>query len=475
MMPGRSVRSILQVNWAERAGGAEHISLELHRAYRALGYRSALAVGNRRGDEADVRLIDAPEAAGAWESAWLALARALSPGVGRIRGAGRAQLLARLLAVPERAARVLRGYEDFHSPGTWKLLDLAAGPPDILHCHNLHGGYFDLRALPSLAARVPVAVTLHDAWMLSGHCAHSFDCERWKTGCGECPALDIYPPLLRDGTAHNWKLKADLYRRSRLHVATPSRWLMDKVERSMMAGAVAHARVIPNGVDLSVFRPGGRAQARAALSLPEDAKIVLFMANPRMPRPWRDMETLDAAISRVERAADGAGVWFVGLSANEPAPGPRERRAGPAPAPAPRASGRVSTVLRPYQADPASLARYYQAADLYVHPAHVDTFPSAVLEALACGTPVVATGVAGIPEQVRPLGAATPPDAGATGALVPPRDPGALAAAILRLLADDALRRRLSENAARDAKARFDKTRMVADYLAWYEDIRALR
>jgi len=74
-----------------------------------------------------------------------------------------------------------RGHEDFNFPASWHLLDLPPRVPDILHGHNLHGCYFDLRALAWLSQQVPVILTLHDAWLLGGHCAHSFDCERWKT------------------------------------------------------------------------------------------------------------------------------------------------------------------------------------------------------------------------------------------------------------------------------------------------------
>jgi hypothetical protein len=67
-----------------------------------------------------------------------------------------------------------------------KRLELA-DKPDIVHCHNLHGEYFDLHALDWLSARVPVVITMHDAWLLSGHCVHSLGCGRWETGCGKCP------------------------------------------------------------------------------------------------------------------------------------------------------------------------------------------------------------------------------------------------------------------------------------------------
>src|SRR5262249_17124394 len=122
------------------------------------------------------------------------------------------------------------GIENFRFPGTKRLLTLADKQPSILHLHNLHGGYFDLPILPWISQQVPTVVTLHDAWLLSGHCAHSFACEKWRTGCGECPDLTIYPEIRRDATRYNWQRKREIYSRSRLYVSTPSQWLMQKVD-----------------------------------------------------------------------------------------------------------------------------------------------------------------------------------------------------------------------------------------------------
>ena len=96
------------------------------------------------------------------------------------------------------------------------MLDALPAPPDIIECHNLHGGYFDLRALPWLSRQAATVLVLHDAWLLSGHCAHSFDCDKWQTGCGACPDLSIEPALRRDGTAHNWTVKQGVYAQSRV-------------------------------------------------------------------------------------------------------------------------------------------------------------------------------------------------------------------------------------------------------------------
>lgn len=125
----------------------------------------------------------------------------------------------------------------------------------------------------------------------------------------------------------------------------------------------------------------------------------------------------------------------------------------------PERIGDVEIRFIPYQKDPEQVARYYQAADLYLHPARADTFPNTVLEALACGTPVVASAAGGIPEQVVE---------GKTGFLVPVGDARAMAERVLDLLADDGLRVRMGRQAAEDAAWRFGLERMAEEYLAFY-------
>jgi glycosyltransferase involved in cell wall biosynthesis len=141
------------------------------------------------------------------------------------------------------------------------------------------------------------------------------------------------------------------------------------------------------------------------------------------------------------------------------------------------AVGQAEIRFVPYQDVPEHVARYYQAADLYVHAAKVDTFPNTILEALASGTPVVATAVGGIPEQVKGLKIENHPTNRydlneATGCLVPPNNPAAFADCVERLLEDETLRKHLGHNAADDARQRFDLNRQVEEYLQWYGEIR---
>ena len=180
---------------------------------------------------------------------------------------------------------------------------------------------------------------------------------------------------------------------------------------------------------------------------------------------WKDYKTLREAVARVAEQLPQRQILFLALGETAPA----------------EHIGRAEIRFIPFERTPDAVARYYQAADLYVHAARADTFPNVVLESLACGTPVVATAVGGIPEQIR--GARLPsiqdsaqttsqPPERATGALVPPGDAPAMAATIKRLIEDQALRRQLGENAVTDARERFDLQRQADDYLGWYQHLR---
>jgi len=428
---------ILTVSTSDLGGGAERVAWNLFHEYRRRGFQSNLAVGYRKLDDPNVFSLRNHGRSNAWFS--------LVSGVGAKLNNAKLKRVSELLAEPIRAADQFAGLEDFNFPATWNLLELTPERPSLIHCHNLHGDYFDLRALPWLSNQVPVVVSLHDAWLLSGHCAHSFDCERWRTGCGECPDLTIYPAIRRDATARNWRRKQRIFARSKLYVSTACQWLMNKVNESVLAPGVRESRIIPYGVDLSVFRPHDRIAARKDLGLPEKSHIILFAANRIKKNIWKDYDTMRAAIARVAIELKDQPVTFVALGEDAPA----------------EQLGTAEMRFYPFRSDINDVARFYQAANLYLHGARIDTFPNAVLEALACGTPVVATAVGGIPEQI---------DDGRTGFLVPPVDVCAMASRIVQALDADT-NQRMSAAAAQEASVRFSLDRHVEDHLKWYKEI----
>lgn len=461
-MPGDRLH-ILQVNTRDVGGGAERVAFDLFRTYRVRGHDSHLVVGFKRSGDPDVRTMGHGLATNRWAAWWWRWHERMQPWYGRSGAVRRLCRWAQALAAPRGVVDRFRGVEDFHYPGARRLL--ANGQPDLVHLHNLHGGYFDLRVLPELCRRVPVFLTLHDAWLLSGHCAHSLACDRWRGGCGDCPDLSLYPAVRRDATAFNWERKRAIFSQCQLRVATPCRWLMDRVADSLLAPAIVERRVIRYGVDLTVFRPGHRAAARSALGLDPDAIILLFAAAGIRRNPWKDYEMLRAAVARLAALRTDRKIIFLALGEN----GESESIGG----------ARVQFV--PFELNPRRVAHYCQAADVYLHASRADTFPNAVLEALACGTPVVATAVGGIAEQIRSpgdyLGGASAvtgacADEPPTGFVVPGGDAGAMAHAVDRLIGDDKLHRRMAGNAAADGRARFDLGRQADEYLRWYTEVR---
>jgi glycosyltransferase involved in cell wall biosynthesis len=428
--------SILHINTMDQGGGAAQLAFNLVQASNTAGHKATLAVRAKKSQRDFVSLIENDANRHGWARFCL---RTLEKKNG-------SQRLARLFGRPWDTARVLWGHEDFDFPGVWRMLARLSYKPDLLHLHNLHGNYFDLRALPWLSHQIPTVVTLHDAWMMSGHCSHGFDCERWRTGCGHCPDLSIYPSILRDATAYNWRRKQAIYSKSRLHVVAPARWLMKKASESMLAPAIASSRVIHHGIDLSVFKPGDRAHARIELGLPPYATILLFAAAGIRDNIWKDYQTMRRAFETLGSSSGRQGLLFLAVGDD----GPAEKIGG--------------NELRfiPHSSDRARLAKYFQAADVYVHGAKAEAWGLTITEAMACGLPVVASDVGGISDQVAE---------GQSGFLVPVGGTDLMAARIEMLVADHGLRESMARWAQERAHAEFGLDHMTQNYLRLYESV----
>lgn len=279
---------------------------------------------------------------------------------------------------------------------------------DVLDLHCLHSGTFSYRSLPSLCAAKPVVFTFHDMWPITGHCHASLECERWMTGCGSCPHLDVEPAVMRDATAMEWRMKQHAYRKSRFTIVTPSRWLKERVECSMLAGAEVHH--IPHGVDPQVFLPLDKRACRETLGLRPDG-VVLICAIEYMNRPLKGAALMVEALHHLSES-ERRDVTLLVFGRSDPSLVARIP---------------VPVVDLGYLENDRMKALAYSAADLLVNPSRAESFGLVALEGMACGLPVVAFDVGGIPELVIP---------DRTGFLAPPEDPRGLAEGIRRMLAN---------------------------------------
>lgn len=436
---------ILQINSLDLSGGAAQIANRLHSEYKKNNHLSWLAVGHKQSVDPDVFLIPKIEGDSVWSKACSFVNRILAKIEPSFPAAKIFRSKVKYLSMGKDIFSHLRGMENFRFPGSRQLLQLPPQFPDLIHAHNLHGDYFDLRYLAPLSKKMPVFLTLHDAWLLSGNCAHSFECERWKFGCGQCPDISINPGLSVDSTDLNWARKRQIFKESALYVATPCQWLMDKVRQSILWDGVIEARVIPNGVSTQEFFPIDKNVARHLLGLPENERILLFAANGIKTNIFKDFQTLRQALRRLSQLID-VPIRVIALGDE----GDDEYY------------GSIRMQYVPHTLEKNIIRSYYQSADIYLHPARAETFPNTILEAMACGTPVIATAVGGIPEQIQD---------GLTGILVPKGDPEEFAFAIKNLLGSPNLLKQMGIQANLHVKNNFTLERQLQIYISWFEEI----
>lgn len=402
---------IAQVSAAQTAGGAERVAVDMHESFLAAGHEAVLLTP-RPDDDGGLAGVIGVDVHGKRS----AVLRALSGVDAR-------------LARPWASWRRRRGYDDLHHPWTAGLLDLLPWVPDVLHLHNLHGGWFDLRCLSALSQRVPTVITLHDAFLLTGG-AHF-----------PCLADGVGGRVLRS----NREQRIAAWSGAKLHVVAPSQWMLDRVVGSELEGAAASQDVIANGVDTEVFRPIEKTACRDYLGADwsGDGMNVLGVGlTGRRSATHKDPGNLVKAFGLLRSWFPGSRLWLLGGE------GKRDERLD--------APG---VVQLPAVADRETLARFYGAADVVVHSASEDNHPLTVLEAMACGAAVVSTDQGGMLEQI---------DHERTGLLVPAGDAAAMAGALRGLLESSDRRAVLGAAALKQARDVFSRQRMAADYLALY-------
>jgi len=288
-----------------------------------------------------------------------------------------------------------------------------------------------------------VVWTLHDMNPFTGGCHHAADCEKFRACCGACPVLGS--DAENDLSRRIWNRKRQAYdsaERGGLSFVAPSRWLASKAQESSLVGT-SPVSVIPYGLDTGIFRPHERGPARDALGLAREAPIILF-ASYFSRDSYKGFSLLLEALKRIQPIPNLRAI-SVGAGESEDVQG------SPVPI---QSLGFIKEQER--------MALIYSAADLFVLPSLQDNFPNTALEALACGTPVVAFRVGGIPEIVRD---------DLTGITASSGDTEGLAKAIAGLLGDPAKRSRISSNCRHVAIGEYSLKIQAERYIDLYREM----
>lgn len=250
--------------------------------------------------------------------------------------------------------------------------------PDIIHLHNLHNCYINLKLLFDYIKEQNISVvwTLHDCWAFTGQCSHFTEaqCEKWLTGCYECPQIEKYPASRVDKTKEMYLYKREWFTGvKKMTIVTPSNWLAKKVKVSFLKEYPV--KVINNGIDLSVFKPRN-SNFREKYSL-EHKKIILGVAHS-----WSKSKGLDIFTGLASRLREDYQVVLVGLTAEQMKELPSN------------ILGLQATNNR------EELAEIYTAVDYFVNPSIEETMGLVTVEAIACGTPTIVSNLTAVPEMV---------------------------------------------------------------------------
>jgi glycosyltransferase involved in cell wall biosynthesis len=237
-------------------------------------------------------------------------------------------------------------------------------------------------------------------------------------------------------------MKNRIYARSDITFVAPSSWIEDMVRQSPLLQRF-DVRRIPNGLDLSIFRPQERSVARDVLDIDRRQKVILFAAHGVDNNPRKGSSQLVDALKRLPSSQDHM-LLLCGEGGEE-------------------WHGKVDMPVKVlgYVADDRMMALVYSAADVIVLPSMVENLPNSLLEAMACRVPAVAYDTGGMKDAVRHMD---------TGYLARYADAADLAQGIVQLTKDDHLRHRMGERAQRLVTEEFEKTRVAKSFLNLYQE-----
>lgn len=265
-----------------------------------------------------------------------------------------------------------------HIP-TWHLIRyMERIKPDIIHLHNIHGHYLNYEMLFQYLKKknCQVVWTFHDCWPVTGKCAHFTEvkCEKWKTGCFECPQLDRYPDSERDRSRKSYLEKKEAFTSiPNLHIVTVSNWLKSVVEASFLGKA--DVRSIYNGIDTERFSYQD-SSIREQYQL-QGKFIILSLASV-----WNKGKGLERFIALSKKLQKDEMIVLIGVT-------PDQQKCLP-----------KNIIGLPRISDQIVLTQWYSTADVYINFSIEETFGLVVAEAMACGTPAIVMNSTACPEVV---------------------------------------------------------------------------
>ena len=337
--------------------------------------------------------------------------------------------------------RRLHGSHGLHSKAATKKAcrQILQIKPDVVHLHNLHSNYIHLPTLLDFFGKhnIPTLLTLHDCWFFTGCCTYyqnENNCQNWLHGCEDCPAMR---KGLRGSVKEVFRQRRALYGAMKhLAVHGVSQWTTDAAKISVLQSA-SNIECIYNWIDTERFQPSADTkEIKEKFGISKERKLILGVA-----QVWSNNKGLDSFVEMADQLAQEVQIILVGENHGVPE---RENL---------RCIG--------YTANVEELIGLYSAADIFVNPSSAETFGLVTVEAMACGTPVVAYDNSGSAELVPAQ----------CGILVADGNKAALLQAVRTILKQE---KSVFASACREHVCQnFEKNKQLQKVLQYYEKIAA--
>jgi glycosyltransferase involved in cell wall biosynthesis len=214
----------------------------------------------------------------------------------------------------------------------------------------------------------PLVWRLSDKWPFTGGCHYSGDCKRYEDHCGSCPQL--VTNKRKDFTWFQWRKKNNAWHNKNITIVAPSNWIADAAGKSSLFRNKSIVRV-GTGVDHTIFKPNNKQEAKQALSISSNSKVILFGASNALASTYKGGTFFRKLI---EQMADRDFVFLLFGSDKTHIIDDIYKKV------------KFLGVLK----EESELRQAYIAADIFICPSIEDNLPNTVLEAMACGTPCIA-------------------------------------------------------------------------------------
>jgi glycosyltransferase involved in cell wall biosynthesis len=310
--------------------------------------------------------------------------------------------------------------------------------PDIVNLHWINEGLISINKIRRIDR--PTVWTVHDMWPITGGCHYTVGCEAYQSKCGKCPQLKSKRAYDLSTFVFNHKKKLG----NKITFVAPSLWMKNCIEKSALFGE-SQVHQIPYPINLKIYKPRSKNFLRELLGLPLDKKLIVFGAMNALGEERKGFKYLLSAIQHLadlENFRKNTELVVFGSS---------------------RPQGELNKIFTTHYlgklSDELSISLAYSACDAFIAPSTQDNLPNTVIESLACGVPVVAFNIGGMPDMIT---------TGYNGYLAEPFSSVDLAKGIIEVLQNAEV---LAQNSRQQAVEKFSPDKVSEQYVKLYSSL----